>query len=74
MNESVYTDEQLDEMSQDELKAEYERVKVIENVLWDNVFEFQGEVEEADHRWRIDRHYRRYGNLIGKVETHNESI
>ena len=72
MIEQVYTEEQLDAMSQDELKAEYERVKGAENWLWDNVFAFQGEVEETDYRWRIDPHYRRYGNLIGRVEVQNE--
>lgn len=71
MDELVYTDEQLDAMSQEELKAEYKRVKEIEDWLWDNVCAYQGDREEADYRWRIDRHYRRYGNLIGKVEAIN---
>ena len=72
MIEQVYTDEQLDAMSQEELKAEYERVKNIENTIWDNVFAYQGFSEEADWRYRVDRHYRRYGNLIGRVEAKDE--
>ena len=47
MIEQVYTDEQLDAMSQEELKAEYERVKNIENTIWDNVFAI-GRVEAKD--------------------------
>jgi len=74
MDELVYTDEQLDAMSQEELKAEYERTQDILNNHWDNFFAFQGYSREAEFRYKIDRHYRRYGNLIGKVETHNESI
>ncbi|MFA5445551.1 MAG: hypothetical protein WC262_11335 [Bacteroidales bacterium] len=68
MTELVYTDEQLDAMSQEELKTEYERVIDILNSYWDSRFFYQNAREEAEYRYKIDRHYRRYGNLIGRVE------
>ena len=72
MNELIYTDEQLGAMSQDELTAEYERVRDILNHYWDSLFYNQNLPEESEYRYRIDRLYRRYGNLIGRVEAKDE--
>ena len=72
MNELVYTDEQLDAMSPEELKTEYERLRDILNIYWDSRFFYQNSREEAEYRYKIDHHYRRYGNLIGRVEAVDE--
>lgn len=65
---SVFSDEQLEAMSPDELLEEYDRAIDVLNELWDNYLAYQGYRQEADYRYRIDRHYRRWGNLIGRVE------
>ena len=63
MIEQVYTDEQLDAMSQEELKAEYERVK--------NIGKFYCKPEHRDWK-RFDRLIRRYANMILRVEVKDE--
>ena len=63
MNEQVYTEEQLDAMSQDELKAEYERVM--------NFGKYYGKPDYF-HWKRFDRLIRRYANMILRVEAQNE--
>jgi len=68
MDELVYTDEQLDAMSQEELKTEYLRTQDILNSYWNSFFYYMNDREGSEYRWKIDRHFRRYGNLIGRVE------
>jgi uncharacterized protein YaaR (DUF327 family) len=63
MIEQVYTDEQLDAMSQDELRAEYERVK--------NIGKFYCKPEYRDWK-KFDRLIRRYANLILRAGVKNE--
>ena len=60
MIEQVYTDEQLDAMSQDELKAEYERVM--------NFGKYYGKPDYF-HWKRFERLIRRYESLILRAEA-----
>jgi len=60
MIEQVYTDEQLDAMSQDELKAEYERVM--------NFGKYYGKPDYF-HWKRFERLIRRYESLILRAEV-----
>ena len=63
MIEQVYTEEQLDAMSQEELKAEYERVN--------GIGKFYCKPEYRDWK-KFDRLIRRYANLILRAGAQNE--
>ena len=63
MTEQVYTDEQLDAMSQDELMAEYERVN--------GIGKYYCKPEYRDWK-KFDRLIRRYANLILRAGAQNE--
>ncbi len=58
MTEQIYTEEQLDAMSQEELQTEYKRVK--------GIAKFYCEPEHRDWK-KYFRLIHRYGNLITRI-------